>query len=749
MPMHFLHMILLLALAAGFIAVSTSRWEQHPFPVLLLAALCGLIPSPCLAGGAPAGNGDRPNIILILADDMGYSDAGALGGEIRTPSIDSLAARGRIFTQFYNTARCCPTRASLMTGLYPHQAGIGHLIFQTPHPGYGDFLAPDSITIAEVLRQAGYRTYMTGKWHLAPRSYDPEKDREHWPLGRGFDKFYGTIAGSGSFWDPLTLVRGETLITPENDPRYRPETFYYTDAITDNAIAFIEQHAEESGDNPFFLYMAYTSPHWPLHAPEEAIAAYSGKYDAGYEAIHSRRVERMRELGLIPEVGEIADPVGNWDKVKNKEVETSLMETFAAMVTRMDEGIGRVLEHLRETGELENTLVVFLQDNGACAEDWFGMEAAPETGFPPMGPDELQGSYRPRQTRDGRPVRMGPNVKAGPADSYTAYKENWANVSNAPFRKYKHYVHEGGISSPLVVSWPAGLGPDGGHAPIREPAHLIDLMPTFLEVAGASYPQQRQGVDLQSPEGVSLLPVMQGSGPLERVNPLFFEHESNRAVRDGKWKIVAIEGEPWELYDISVDRGEMNDLAKVYPMEVARLAGEWYRWAGRARVLPLGGWRDLGFAGSNIYLQQGEHRGPEESPLLAGEGISASIRVLEGPVEGVLLAQGSSANGFTVFAESGTLTLLMRSDGQSYRLVLDEVPPVPFTVNASLSSRGRAILGIDDRRIDTGFGDGIKENPGEDISAGFDAGEPVGDYSGNCPFQGRLGFVIVRGILEK
>jgi len=717
--------------------------------LLMAIVLTGLTQGPCIANGASSGNGDQPNIIVILADDMGYSDSGAFGGEIRTPSCDRLAATGRFVTQFYNTARCCPTRASLMTGLYPHQAGIGHLIYKTPHPGYSDFLSPNSITIPEVLRQAGYRTYMSGKWHLAPRSYDPEEDLEHWPLRRGFDKFYGTIAGSGSYWDPLTLARGETLITPENDPQYRPETFYYTNAITDNAIAFIEQHEKESGEKPFFLYMAYTSPHWPLHAPEEAIAEYSGKYDAGYEVIHARRVGRLRELGLIPEVGDIADPVGNWDGVKNKDSETSLMETFAAMVTCMDEGIGHVVDYLREKGELDNTMIVFLQDNGACAEDWFSMDIDPERQFPPMGPDDLQGQYRPRQTRDGRPVRMGPNVKAGPADTYTAYKENWANVSNAPFRKYKHYVYEGGISSPLIISWPAGLGSGDTAGPIRVPAHLIDLMPTFLEVAGASYPDQRQDVDLQPAEGVSLLPALKGSGPLERANPLFFEHESNRAVRDGKWKIVAIEGEPWELYDLSVDRGEMKNLAEVYPREVARLADEWYRWAKRAKVLPLGGWRDKGYSETNLFLQQGEQRGPEASPLLAGEGISASIRVLQGPVEGVLLSQGSRSNGFCVYAESNTLTLLMRRNGKAYRLSLDEIPRAPFTVNASLSSRGRAILGIDDRRMDTRFGDGIQENPGEGISAGLDVHEPVGDYSGSFPFQGRLGFVMVRGILNE
>lgn len=710
----------------------------------LTLAAAVLAASAAHAGAAKSEGRAQPNILIIMSDDMGYSDAGAYGGEIRTPAIDRLAARGKKFTQFYNTARCCPSRASLLTGLYPHQAGIGHLIFKTPHSGYSDFLAPESITIAEVLRDAGYSTYMSGKWHLAPRSYNPETDVEHWPTRRGFDKFYGTIAGSGSFWDPSTLCRGETFITPDNDPEYQPETFYYTDAITDNALAFLEQHDQPQGKEPFFLYIAYTAPHWPLHAPEESIREYDGIYDEGYEAIHRQRLTRLKELGLVPEVGDVADPVGDWDAVSDKPMEAALMENYAAMITRMDEGIGKVIDFLRATGQLDNTLIFYLQDNGACAEDWFGMETVHTREYQPMGRDERQRRYRPLQTRDGRPVRTGHDVKPGPADTFTAYKENWANVSNAPFRKYKHYVHEGGISTPLIVHWPNRIASAPSTRVVREPSHLIDIMATCLDAARVQPPATRNDVRLRPLEGISLMPVLTGAGDLERSQPLFWEHESNRAVRDGKWKLVSLEAEPWELYDMNRDRGEMNDLAAVYPRVVARLAAEWYAWAERAQVLPLGGWMDRDGHATNLSLRQGEALPVEQSPLLAGRGVSVAAKVLEGPVNGVIVAQGSQEDGFALHAQDDVLSLVLRRDGQLRRLELEKLPAPPFTIRATIAPKGRAILGIDDRRIDTLLGGGFAANPVEGLSAGTDAGSPVGEYPPRFPFQGKLGFITVR-----
>ncbi|HEX6961604.1 MAG TPA: sulfatase-like hydrolase/transferase, partial [Lacipirellula sp.] len=322
------------------------------------------------APNSEAADRSRPNVLVILADDLGWSDIGAFGSEIRTPNIDRLAARGRIFTQFYNTARCCPSRASLLTGLYPHQAGVGHMLWPTGYAGYSTRLSDDCVTIAEALQEHGYRTYMTGKWHLAERQPHPS-DTAGWPLQRGFDKFYGTLAGYGSFYDPATLARGNEFITPENDPAYKPDRFYYTDAISDNAVMFLEEHEREHADKPFFMYVAYTAAHWPIQAPEESIAEYEGKYDAGYDAIRQARIEKQKELGLIANVATPAPTTGDWEAVQDKEYETRRMEAFAAMVTRMDEGIGKLLAHLKNTGQFDNTLVLYLHDNGGCDEEFF------------------------------------------------------------------------------------------------------------------------------------------------------------------------------------------------------------------------------------------------------------------------------------------------------------------------------------------------------------------------------------------
>lgn len=729
-------------------------------PAFLLCSTLG-VASPALTQTTSSATSDdapgaRPNVIIILADDVGFSDIGAFGGEIETPALDRLAENGTRFTQFYNTARCCPTRASLLTGLYPHQAGVGHLIFKTGHPGYGDHLAGDTVTLPEALQKAGYSTYMAGKWHLAPRTYDPEKDVNHWPTSRGFDRFYGTINGSGSFFDPSTLCRDTTYISPENDPEYQPEEFYYTDALTDNAIQFLTDHEAGSDDKPFFLYLSYTAAHWPLHAPEDAIEPYRGKYDQGYEPVHAARAKRLRKLDLVPEVGQIAPPVGDWSRVKNKKVEVSLMETYAAMLTRMDEGIGRVVEHLRASGQLDNTLIIYLQDNGACAEDPFASPGATETAEP-MAPEQIQVRARPRHTRDGKPVRMGHDVEAGPADTFTAYKENWANVSNSPFRWYKHYVHEGGISTPLIAHWPAGIASQPPSRIVRQPAHLIDLMPTILELAQTTQPERRHGVKVQPLEGVSLVPLLNGTGTIRREKPIFFEHEGNRAVRDGKWKIVALsETGPWELYDISVDRGEVNDLASRHPEIVRELAAKWDAWAARARVLPLGGWRDRASrkedqpgTATSVVLTQGDSLPRNKSLNLDRKGLNITAEITAGPVEGVIVAQGASHNGYSLYAQDGVISFVTRHNRKMSQLKQGKIPAPPFTVNASLSPNGKALLSFDNERFARGaFPGPLVATPTQGIAAGLDTETPVGDYPAEFPFQGKLGKVIVHTLAK-
>ena len=547
----------------------------------LVAATALLLPT--VANAAP-----RPNILIILSDDMGWSDIGCYGSEIKTPNLDALAGEGLRFTQFYNCARCCPTRASLLTGLYPHMAGVGHMTADNHRPGYHGELNERCRTIAEVMRPAGYRTYAVGKWHVA-RDTKPEGPKYDWPMQRGFDKFYGTITGGGSYYDPTTLCRGNTFITPENDPEYHPDSFYYTDAITDNAIAFLKQHRQESPRQPFFMYVAYTAAHWPMHAREEDIAKYKGKYDAGYDAIRKARVERLKQLGLINPQWTPAPTVGDWANVPHKQWEIRCMEVYAAMVDRLDQGIGRVVSELRNEGQLDNTLLFFLQDNGGCAED-MGRNPPKEpyrTDLKPMRPDELQPKiWPPMQTRDGRPVRTGPDAMPGPPDTYVAYGKSWANVSNTPFREYKHWVHEGGISTPLIVHWPRGI-PAGRDGQLEtQPGHVVDLMATCADVAGAKYPRLVNGHSTNPLAGVSLRPAFKGKS-LHRAAPLYWEHEGNRALREGQWKIVAKgPAGAWELYDMSADRTESNDLAAKEPDRIKAMVSRWETWATQNEVLP-------------------------------------------------------------------------------------------------------------------------------------------------------------------
>tara|TARA_B100000780_G_scaffold180011_1_gene126195 strand:- start:2160 stop:3944 length:1785 start_codon:yes stop_codon:yes gene_type:complete len=549
---------------------------------------------------------DRPNIVLIMADDMGYSDIGCYGSEIETPNLDKLASHGLRFSQFYNTSRCCPTRASLLTGLYPAQTGVGRMTVTDYNiPGYRGDLNHQSVTIAEVLKTAGYKTYISGKWHVTKQLEDVDSLKYNWPRQRGFDKFYGTIIGAGSFWDPYTLTRNNTYITPENDPVYKPDHYYYTDAISDNAVKYLEQYKSESEGKPFFMYVSYTAAHWPLHAPDDEIEHYKGKYDQGFDAIRQKRVERLKKMGLINKKWEITKAVARWDTLSNKAWHARNMEVYAAMITRMDKGIGKIIKKLELTSELENTLVIFLQDNGAAAEEleWVKNREALDTLstvplYQAMEKDEIQNDMVPNQNRNGYPVIMqSKKVLSGSDETYNAYGPTWANTSNTPFRKFKHWVNEGGISSPLIVQWPSRINAKDG---IRHQlSHLIDIMATCVDVAGATYPLEYKGNVIMPMEGKSLLPVFLNNEKINR-DAIFFEHEGNRAVRQQKWKLVSkaqdqpqyyikIDSLPidqWELFDMEKDRTETTDLAWQNPEIVRELSNKWYQWAKRTNTVP-------------------------------------------------------------------------------------------------------------------------------------------------------------------
>jgi arylsulfatase len=563
--------------------------------VSCLLILSGRVPSRVTTSAAQRANA-RPNIIIIMSDDMGWSDIGCYGGEINTPNLDGLAANGLRFTQFYNNARCCPTRASLLTGLYSHQAGIGHMMEDRNHVGYRGDLNRNSVTIAEALKPAGYATYAVGKWHVTPGGGKEALAKTHnWPLQRGFDHFYGTIHGAGSFYDPSSLVRDNKLITVANDTEYQPSQYYYTDAISDHAARFVRENKKEQ---PFFMYLTYTAAHWPMHALPKDIAKYKGKYDQGYGPVRQARYDKAKRLGLLDPRWPMSEQAMDWGSIDNKDWEASGMEVYAAMIDSMDQGIGRLIAELKRQGQFDNTLIFFLQDNGGCAElqgrattQRNPYKTRPEKAvYAPMGKDDQQYNSSPQQTRDGRAVMMGTGAMPGPDDTYIAYGKGWANVSNTPFREYKHWTHEGGISTPLIVHWPNGIARPQRNRLVQAPGHLIDLMATAVDLSGAKYPTEINGQKIHAMEGVSLRPVLTGKA-LKRAQPIFWEHEGNRAVRAGKWKLVAKENQPWELYDIEADRTELNNLATRMPDKVKELAVQWDAWAARANVLPRGTWR--------------------------------------------------------------------------------------------------------------------------------------------------------------
>ena len=544
----------------------------------------------CLATAISLHADDRPNVILIMADDMGWSDIGCYGGEIETPNLDGLADDGVRFTQFYNTGRCCPTRATLLTGTYAHQAGIGWMMSDQKLPGYKGDLGKNVRTIAEVMKTAGYSTYMAGKWHVTPKIH-PGSSQHNWPRQRGFDRFYGTIHGAGSFFDPNSLTRENTHISPYADKEYQPKTFYYTDAINDHAARYVREH---KGDQPFFLYVAHTAPHWPMHALPADIDKYKGKYDKGWDAMRKARHKRQLKMGLVDKDWKMTPrdtKAPKWEDAPDKEWDLRNMEVYAAMVDRLDQGVGDILAALKETKQFDDTLVLFLADNGGCAE---GMgrrrgiqyrDKDPDQ-LKPMAKDALQPDMIPRRTRDGRVVKQGTEVMTGGPDTYHGYGLGWANASNTPFREYKHWVHEGGISSPLVAHWPRGIAPERRGKLEKQPGHLIDLMATCVDLGQAKYPKKVGDQKIVPLQGVSLAPAFNGKD-LGRKNPIFWEHEGNRAIREGKWKLVAKGARgPWELYNMETDRTELNNLAAAQPDRAQAMAERWEKWAVEALAKP-------------------------------------------------------------------------------------------------------------------------------------------------------------------
>lgn len=535
--------------------------STRTIPTLVFFLMAGLAIG-SLAEPKPPG----PNIVVILADDLGYSDLGCYGGEIATPNLDALAAGGLRFSRFYNAARCCPTRAALLTGLYPHQAGVGHMVENKGSPAYQGFLNDRCVTLAEALKPAGYTSMISGKWHVGSAP-------EHWPLKRGFDHFWGTPLGGGVYFKDTLLIRTEAIFARDNERIDPPDDMYVTDTFTDEALSFIDRSAT-GAKGPFFLYLAHIAPHWPLQAKPEDIAKYSGHYDMGWDAVREKRFARQKELGIADDSMKLSprDPKAEaWDSLpedRRKEL-ARRMEIYAAQVDCLDQNVGRVVAKLKEVGQFNNTLIVFLSDNGCSAENGPG-------GF--------------NRGLEGAPMGTG--------RSYASAGLEWANACNTPFRKFKVTTHEGGIATPFIAHWPAARGVNASYHGTRTghfsrkakggpvchtPAHVIDLMPTLLDIAGATYPEKRGEQSTLPLEGQSLKNVFLGEGlPTRR---FFWEHQGNAAVRDDHWKLVRLgAGGPWELYDLATDPTELQELSGHQADRANSLAAAWDAWADRVGV---------------------------------------------------------------------------------------------------------------------------------------------------------------------
>ena len=556
---------------------ASNRGARAPSPLLrrsllraatlTLTALAAIASIDAAERETVPGSCHAPNIVLILADDMGWSDLGCYGGEIETPNLDALARGGVRFTHFYNTARCCPTRAALLTGLYQHQAGIGHMTGDDGIPAYRGFLNDRCVTIAEALKPAGYATLTTGKWHVGSAP-------GQWPLDRGFDRFWGTPSGGGVYFKDALQIRKQVFFVRGAERIEPPDDLYVTDTFTERALEFVEEAATGSR-KPFFLYLAHIAPHWPLQAKSQDITKYRGRYDVGWDVVRERRFARQKQMGLVAADAVLSprDPQAKaWAEMPDdtRRDLAHRMEIYAAQIDCIDQNVGRLVAKLKQLGQFDDTLILFLSDNGCSAEGGPG-------GF----------------------SRGEPGAPIGTGLSYASVGLEWANAADAPLRKFKMDTHEGGIATPLIAHWPAGMQRErqADHATgrlVHEPGHVIDLMPTLLDVAGAEYPSDFKGRAVLPMEGRSLKPLLVGAAQdqsgADSPRALFWEHQGNKAVRLGDWKAVAQGRGDWELYDLNRDRAEMHDLAARHPQKARELAALWHAWAERCGVWE---WDDL------------------------------------------------------------------------------------------------------------------------------------------------------------
>lgn len=675
---------------------------------------CGL--SICLLA-LPA-SAERPNIVLILADDLGYSDLGCYGGEIKTPHIDALASGGVRCTQMYTSARCCPTRASLMTGLYPSQAGIGDFTSDQPNrergPGYLGRLNDNCATLAEVLKGAGYSCFYVGKWHV---------HKQTGPIQRGFDEFYGYTSGhSQDQFDPERYIRLPEGREKEIDPQ--SGEFYATDVFNEYALEFIRQG--QQSDKPWFLFLGHSSPHFPIQAPPDRVDKHVETYRQGWDRLRQERFDRMKQLGLIDGdrwslnsrsvVPVDRDDIANGFSGRENPAWSSLAEerqqdlarrmaVFAAMVESVDDGVGKIREHLEETGDLDNTLILFLSDNGACYE------------WGPFGFDEF--------SRKGvTTLRTGDALRQiGGPGTYQSYGSGWANLGNTPFRLYKHFTHEGGISSPFIVHWPEGIGSPSEW--IRDPMHVMDVMPTLVSAAQATYPDYIGERKIIPPEGVDLLPALRGGRLPQR--SIGFDHQGAHAFRNGDWKIVWSKRMPhqieWELYNLAHDRCELHDLASKYPVRVERMVEEWYEWARRVGV---------------IWSDSNNSSGKNLRPRISNSALVIEVEVQAEEPQGVVVSHGGDQHGYSLHFMDGRPVFTVRKNGTSNELCAMERynGNIRLCVKLNLES---VSLSVNDRLIASASSPGLLPiEPLDEFMLGLDDRTTVGDYAPPNEFNGKI-----------
>ncbi len=697
--------------------------------------LTGLLAVPALkptvAQAAPApGRGkasaSRPNIVVILADDMGYSDIGCYGGEIKTPNLDKLAQGGVRFTQFYNTARCCPTRASLLTGLYPHQAGVGHMTEERVGPdgqvlpGYSGHLNDQCVTIAETLHGAGYFTAMTGKWHVG-------QNFGVVPWKRGFDRSLNAPAGGFYFPDtPGAHLFYNGLDVHQRDAPL-PKQWYSSDLWTDFGLKFVDE--AKQAKKPFFLYVAENAPHFPLQAPAADIARWRGKYKAGWDKLRQARYERQIKMGLISKKWPLSPrlpEVPAWDSLTPQQQDRydNIMAIYAAVVEHMDSSIGRLIDGLKQRGELDNTLILFLSDNGGNAESGV--------------PGRLEGA------------------SPGDAASTVFVGQCWATLNNTPLVRYKHFTDEGGISTPLIAHWPQGIPQTRDGKFETQPGHVTDIMATCVDVAHAQYHTTFNGHTIQPMEGTSLRPAFAGQNE-GRKRPIFWEHEENRAVREGNWKLVALRDQPWRLYDMTNDRTEQHDLARAQQQRVKAMSADWDAYAARTHVLPLGGWRaptsdeakgqgkkgnktKSGAIGvTHFDLKKGEKLSVDEAPAINGRGFTITAKFDANSPSGVLVAQGGTTRGYALFLNEGKLTFLVHRQQTTTEVATPQAVTGAHTVIAHLATDGAMTLSLDGQAALTAKSPGvIGVMPLDGLSVGSDEGAPVGPYTDTNPFGGTI-----------